>query len=268
VLADFLEVELTFMVFYDCEPRLSGHEAMKLIESTAQFLGYKPTNLHVQVAGKERRPLYKSALKLATDGSFDGYEYMQAVIYVKKGDVSSLKVSIGSDYGEIWRGNYASSFTVGFVEHPDRKFDPRDLIRVLTKYQKPGCGIYYRMPFKLAPGWFGGTVINLGLPKNLQERQQEFIEEYRDGRQREGKIRDVFKYNVLSNIHLNAWIEGKNLRSWIEDRMKGSVATIFGQTRGSLEEVVEGVWLWSLTDKEIQLVRPSMLKAGLLMVRA
>jgi hypothetical protein len=268
VLSEFLDVELTYMVFYDCEPRLSGSDAMRLLDAVAELIGQKPTNLHVAVAGKERWPLYKLALKQAARGSFDGYEYMQAVIYVEKGDVSSLKMSIGSDYGEIWRGNYASSFTVGFVEHPDRKFDPRDLIRLLTKYQKPGSGIYYQMPFKYAPAWFGGTVINLSLPRNLQERQHDFIEDYRAGRQREGKIRDVFKYNVLSNIHLDAWIEGKRLGSWIEDRMKYSVAKVFGHTRGSLDEVVEGVWLWSLTDKEIRMVRPYMLKAGLLMVRA
>jgi hypothetical protein len=268
VLSEFLDVEITYMVFYDCEPRLSGSDAMRLIDAIAELIGQQPTNVHVAVAGKERRPLYKPALKQAAEGRFNGYDYVQAVIYVEKEDVSSLKMSIGSDYGEIWRGNYKSSFEVGFVEHPDQKFDPRDLIRLLAKYQKPGSGIYYRMPFKWGPAWFGGTIINLGLPRALQDRQLEFVDEYREGRQRQGKIRDLFSYNVLSDVHLRAQIEGTTLRAWIEDRMKRSVATMFGHTRGVLEQVVDGVWLWSLTDEEIQRVRPTMLKAELLMVKA
>jgi hypothetical protein len=268
VVADFLDVVMTYMVFYDCQPRLSGRDAMRLIDEVVNLLGQKPSKVHVAVVGKERRPLYNAALRQAADGSFEGYDYLEAATYVEKGDISSLKLSVCSRYGAIWGDNFESAFSLGFVEAKSQKVDPRDVIRLLAKYQMPGSGIYYRMPFKWGPGWFGSTVINLGLPRALQDRQQEFVEEYREGRQRQGRIRDLFSYNVLSDVHLRAQIEGTTLRAWIEDRMKRSVATMFGQTRGVLEQVVDGVWLWSLTDDEIQRVRPTVLKAKLLMVKA
>ena len=237
---DFLEVEQTFMVFYDCEPRLSGNDAMLLINSVADLIRQRPTNAHVAVAGKEKRPLYNHALKQAAEGKFDGYDYLQAVRYVEKGDVSSLTMSIGSDYGELWRGNYKSTFEVGFVEHPDQRFEPRDIIRLLASYQKPSSGIYYRMPFKWGPGWFGSTVINLGLPKIFQDRQREFVEEYREGRQRQGKIRDLFRHNVLTSIHLEARIDGGTLRAWIEGGARVRLRDFLGEHEACWRKLSKG----------------------------
>ncbi|HUO21549.1 MAG TPA: hypothetical protein VMU59_03455, partial [Caulobacteraceae bacterium] len=67
------------------------------------------------------------------------------------------------------------------------------------------------------------------------------------------KMRDLFQVNLLSERHIQKPIDGRlSLKQWILEQ----------PGRGSVQEISQGRWLWTLTDAEMVAVRPVLCKAG------
>jgi len=127
------------------------------------------------------------------------------------------------------------------------------------KCLQPSYGIGYQRPNWLGPVNYAlGMVMGSG-PGSPDRAEGLTISRWGDlGRDRrvfnDGLLRDVYPWNFLNASQLSAKIGKQRLDKWIKAD-KG---------RGELSSITESITLWSLTDTEIEQVRPVLWNAGII----
>jgi hypothetical protein len=72
----------------------------------------------------------------------------------------------------------------------------------------------------------------------------------------EGMLRDVYAFNVLTEVHIRRQIDGTELRNWISA----------SEGRGYLDQVTEKVWVWVIPETRLEAVRSDLQRAGMLII--
>ena len=69
-----------------------------------------------------------------------------------------------------------------------------------------------------------------------------------------GNLRDVYPYNIISDLHLNRDVHGQTLESWIKS----------DPSHGTLEKISDTHWLWTVEDQHIPKAQEVLSSAHLL----
>ena len=69
-----------------------------------------------------------------------------------------------------------------------------------------------------------------------------------------GNLRDVYPYNIISDLHLNRDVHGQTLESWIKSDRR----------HGALEKLTQTHWLWTIEDEHIPDAQDVLSRANLL----
>lgn len=69
---------------------------------------------------------------------------------------------------------------------------------------------------------------------------------------RDGYVRDVYNQNILHAGHLDKLINGESLRNYIENKKYGE-----------LHKINEDIFLWLLTDEELDMARKHLYKTDI-----
>jgi hypothetical protein len=136
----------------------------------------------------------------------------------------------------------------------------REWLRQCVLSLRPEYGIGYYRPRRLAPG-----VYALGFGVDDGSSSEETLEERRRRKRwgtnamfdtvwREGVLRDVYPWNILTRPQLDHHLSDVSLHDWI----KGDLS------RGVLSELTQECWLWELTREQAEAVRPVLLQAGMI----
>ena len=75
-----------------------------------------------------------------------------------------------------------------------------------------------------------------------------------DGQYKPGDLRDVYPYNIISELHLNRDVHGQTLESWIKS----------DPSHGTLEKISDTHWLWTVEDQHIPHTQEVLSSAHLL----
>ena len=76
----------------------------------------------------------------------------------------------------------------------------------------------------------------------------------KDGQYKPGDLRDVYPYNIISELHLNRNVHGQTLESWIKS----------DPSHGTLEKISDTHWLWTVEDQHIPHTQEVLSSAHLL----
>lgn len=122
------------------------------------------------------------------------------------------------------------------------------LARTLAAFTSPRYGMVYRVPFCLGPDAYG-----IGLMGSCGGQS---IFSWGFGVLRFGLyryLRNVYQQNFLTDLQLNALINGQRLEDWIKQ----------GPRRGMLEPFAGGIIQWTVPEEDISAVRKTLDEAGL-----
>jgi hypothetical protein len=201
--------------------------------------------------------------KAIARGDFDDYSYIEAVNYFAKGNVRDCCLEVGLTHNiRGWR--LQSHFKNG-RSHP---VEAQEILLATLRFLSPDYGILYDLTLREGPFWFASGGASSGMSDALARRSSEFRQEHLFGKKfTDGFFRDVFRWNYLSQAHLNKALEGKRFQDWIEEPLKRNGLFSRPRMRGTLALLDNGCATWELTPAEIAEVRPHMLAAGMLMVK-
>lgn len=123
----------------------------------------------------------------------------------------------------------------------------QELIRPLVATVTPQYGYAYISAAEQGP--FGYSVGFIHTPANtvLAEEQQEAITKWANNKElmSQGRLRDLYQFNLVSRMHLNQSVGGIALKDWIT----------LDSTRGSLTQYMEDLSFWTVGADSYQPVR-------------
>lgn len=259
----FIDTMMTTIVFYGLGRKLPIIEAESLIDSTCRVVNETPSHAHIGARdGKiQRRPKF-SSLKKSISTGFEDYDYIEAVNYFEKGNVRDTILQIGVT-------NYAPDQRVLIKYKSTSSIYCNKILENMLNYTSPDYGILYNLTAREGPTWFADGIVSSGMPAALARSSSEFRSEYLRGKKfSDGFFRDVFKWNYLSKPHLNRQIDGTPFVEWVQQQQTSKSWFHKTKSRGTVSQLDNGSAVWELTPQEIEVVRPLMLEAGLLMVRS
>ena len=135
-----------------------------------------------------------------------------------------------------------------------------DITRRAVEHLRPVYGIGYRRERRLGPVLYAyGMSYGINAFSGPEYEESLRISRWGDtamegGMYRQGLLRDVYPYNLLTEVHLAARVEGVRLEEWIRE----------GAGRGELAPFQGGVRLWKVDDAARERVRPALRQAGLI----
>jgi hypothetical protein len=138
-----------------------------------------------------------------------------------------------------------------------------DLARVTEEFVKPVAALLkpqygYSYITSIKEGVVGYSAGYLHTPNNavLTEDRQESITRWSNHRELilDGKLRDLYLENVVSNTHLAQKVKGFSLRNWIEA----------DSSRGTLQEFIPNLFLWTIPKNSHAECRQILAREGLL----
>ncbi|MGA7614917.1 MAG: hypothetical protein WBX15_07025 [Thermoanaerobaculia bacterium] len=189
-----------------------------------------------------RQYLDVSLYILLPDARVMARDHLVALVYSKRLDCVALSVrrSVVSFDADEWRA------IVG------------DLVTLV----RPWYGIAYERPAHLGPVMFAiGISQGLGFASEDLKAASEISRWGSTGLREKvymkGLLRDVYRWNILSEVHLNSRVGGMALDEWIKN----------GQgTRGAVDVLADGRWLWRVPPEGLDAMRRALRGEGLLWV--
>jgi hypothetical protein len=130
------------------------------------------------------------------------------------------------------------------------------------KWSLPAYGIAYSREFEKSPdGYAGGIIAGLGYSPD-EEIESGGIsdwmhEQIGERRHLKGMLRDVYRWNFLSEAHLAHPCGSTTLNEWISS----------DERRGTLEPLGRERHCWSVPENQVALVRGELHRHGLLIAR-
>jgi hypothetical protein len=245
----------TCLAFYGIDGGTEGGEGFfDLVVGWWSKMGQPPTHLSVCGRGHSGRTcLFHNASKKLRATGFGTVDFFNFAV-CPPGMTFFLSQA---DLYCVWtRGDFAAlSLDSRFVTFDDERLF--DVLRSCVASLKPeyGVGGYLGR-------WHGSIIFADGLGfdtgEPITEEQLHKMQWGSEGKidrsWREGILRDVFRWNLLTKPQLAAQVGKSTLRAWI----------LGGPGRGRLRELDERTWLWDLSDEEIEHVRPALAEAKLL----
>lgn len=127
------------------------------------------------------------------------------------------------------------------------------LVQELTDYVKSTYGYAFQRPFAFGPTYYAsGTVFGLDINEQVESKQ---IANWHWSGILNGRlsqpyfIRDVYRLNFLSKVHLDAPVGKSTLENWIKEN----------QTRGNLEKITSTLWCWSVDVDQVDKIRQELI---------
>jgi hypothetical protein len=144
----------------------------------------------------------------------------------------------------------------------DESFFRRDeklllkLSQEISKIYGYDFGFIQHFPFKQKPECYNHGTIGNDWSEIDEEKIWSWSMNYNrpDGQYKPGDLRDIYPYNIISDLHLNRDVHGQTLESWIKS----------DQTHGTLEKISDTHWLWSIDDQHIPHAQEVLSSANLL----
>jgi hypothetical protein len=217
-----------------------------------------PTKLWVNRSGHkgEYTSFRLADLDLKEQG-FESLEGFTLAVCPEGATAVMLEADLECDWAaEGWGLLVARSLLVNLDDFP-----LRDWLRESVSTLRPEYGIGYYRRRRLGSGLYA---IGMGL-SYPGEPPEESVAEIRRRKAwgdhgmdeavwRQGILRDVYPWHILTKPQLDRAIGSVPLRDWIQQ----------DHSRGTLTELVEGWWLWELPSESAEPVRHALLEAGVL----
>ena len=152
------------------------------------------------------------------------------------------------DFAFYWRSLISISISkilgthlyVGLARHVIEKMErnTQELIRPLVTFVNPLYGYAYISSADDGPFGYSAGFIHTPGDIVLAEEKQEAIRKWANNKElvSQGKLRDLYQFNLVSGIHLNQRVGGISLKDWINA----------DATRGRLTQYMKELFLWTV----------------------
>lgn len=244
----FHETEMSTLVLYDWDRRLSGNEVLALTEAVCALTGEIPEKMFIGHSDRRERVVrYETGRKRIKDGICEDYAYISAVRLFEAKNVRDLSLSVGIN------DSRKRAFEVCYQRSLNLDSQNRKIVEVFCSFATPTYGIYYTMPFACGPLYYALGIGKYGAPEWLQENVGKFSSAWKDGKLSKGKFREVYPFNVLSPAHLDVRVDNIRFEDWV---IRGG--------HGRLSLLEQNVWIWEVEKSELERVRLAMGRSGVL----
>ena len=138
----------------------------------------------------------------------------------------------------------------------DKKDILEELIKPLVYLFKPQYGYAYVSRVSDGPFGYGSGFIHTPDDTCLDEDQKEAITKWSNNTEliSEGKLRDLYQINILSNTQINSKMDGNSLGEWIK----------MDENRGTLTRFSDLLFLWTVSALNYNEIREELNRHGLL----
>lgn len=240
--------------------KLEPNGLKELYEQTLRWfaaIDVSPDKLALRTFGKKRadfRSFSRSHAKLRSSG-FEDLE-----------DFSIYGLAPGGDH-VLWHWRTASDYSAS-TNHfvfgawaSLASFESPTLIDFTHRFVQmlaPDYGIGFNRTMKLGPTLYAiglAQGLNLFEERDKVERVNAWGSAGIEGKIfRNGILRDLYPWNLLTKMQLDRLVGQVSLKSWIEADSE----------RGTISPMSDTMWLWKLTESQIVAVRPILENAGLI----
>ena len=199
--------------------------------------------------------LSQRKIKKYTDASF--------VKLKDKSEIEGVTIYFGGEPGVndewiIYLSFYKDTLTLILEESFFRKNENLllKLSQQLNTIHDCDFGFIQRFLFKQKPECYNHGTIGNDWSEADEEKIWSWSMNYNrsDGQYKPGDLRDVYPYNIISELHLNRDVHGQTLESWIKS----------DPSHGTLEKISDTHWLWTVEDQHIPKAQEVLSSAHLL----
>lgn len=180
-----------------------------------------------------------------------------------KWDTEGITVYFGGTSGvndewEIYLSFYKNTLTVIIDDSLSKNIVNflYELFNFLDKKSGFDFGFIQNITYKKRPEYYNHGIIGNDWSKADEEKIWSWSMNFNrhDGKYQPGDLRDVYPYNIVSDLHLNRDVHGQSLESWIKSE----------PSHGTLEKITDTHWLWSIDEKDIPHAQDVLSSANLL----
>jgi hypothetical protein len=138
--------------------------------------------------------------------------------------------------------------------------DFKKIISNALSYWDFQYGYGYRRVYEKGPEFYPSGILQDTYKEPLPEQEKEAItkwlhDSYEGKSFKEGRLRDLYPYNILSDFYLQRLVNGMPLKQWIE----------LDSTRGDLTSYPNGLVLWEIDNHNLIQIREELNHYGLLL---
>lgn len=142
--------------------------------------------------------------------------------------------------------------------YTDKTLDKKNISDIISnKYiANFDFGFINYMDQKKLPEYYNIGISDSDLSRNEKDKIRSWNLNFNleDGQYKPGDLRDVYPYNIISELHLNRNVHGQTLESWIKS----------DPSHGTLEKISDTHWLWTVEDQHIPKAQEVLSSAHLL----
>ncbi|MDX1917443.1 MAG: hypothetical protein SFT68_05630 [Rickettsiaceae bacterium] len=249
-------LDINMLILHDfAHEDVKWREAFYWFESICKELNIEPTRSGINgIEGKNYGNSVKSLTYKGGKNKLEKYNFEEIedydvyCMYDKKSDTCDIKSYFGIRFRESF-GFMKSYISVMFEEslYPYNIENYKDLAKKLQSFTKAKYGYVHTIKLGLVPELYATGSHKLSIDGSFNwgsENSPLWYKKYnnKEGGYKIGDLREVYKLNFLSKEHLEREVEtGLNLKYWIEQ----------DSSRGSLSEVSEGFWSWSVPESRL-----------------
>ena len=178
-------------------------------------------------------------------------------------NINSISVYFGGEQGvnNDWQVLVTSNHNhLSFIYNYDFNIKAKEMLQnVLINILRNNVfeyGFINYLPFNLLPDCYNDGVVGNDWPALEMEKMRSWNinSNRKDGKYQPGDLRDVYPYNIISDLHLNRDVHGQTLESWIKSDRR----------HGALEKLTQTHWLWTIEDEHIPDAQDVLSRANLL----